>query len=158
MSGSVTGNIYCMSSRYVLHYQCALKIIPWQTKENSTVTPPRNVRGSPFCTGKEKIPSKVILCSQKLLWFKVRAAAVWFRKRCRENLEISTPLRSSSPLHSFCLLLQLYMYIRAMFTEKYFSLELGLTCEFLPRMATARFIILQGQSHLPTDSGSGMYE
>lgn len=155
MSGSVTGNIYCMSSRYVYIISVLLKLS--HDRRRRTVQWPRLAMSETVLFAPErKIPSKVILCSQKLLWFQVRAAAVWFRKRCRENLEISTPLRSSSPLHSFCLLLQLYMYIRAMFYRDLLFTGAGLTCEFLPRMATARFITLQGQSHLRTVTGSGM--
>lgn len=109
---------------------------------------------------RKKIPLRVILCSQKLLWFKVRGCGGLIsgggRRGCRENLEISTPLRSSSPLHSFCLLLQLYMYIRAMFTEKYFSLELDLCEFFYPGWPQHIVYLPQGQSHLCTVTGSGL--
>lgn len=121
MSGSVTGNICWMSSRYVFSVLLQLA----HDRQKKTVEWPRLAmsRGSPFWTGKEN-PIKSDSVFTKTPEEKVRAVAVWFWKRCRENLGQPLLFGRSSPLHSICLLLYSICTYKQCSQKYFFLLEL----------------------------------
>lgn len=80
MSGSVTGNIFCMSSRYVYIISVLLKLS--HDSRRKTVKLPRLAMSEAVLFAPErKIPSKFDSVFKKTPEVKVRAAAVWFREK-----------------------------------------------------------------------------
>lgn len=99
MSGSGTGNIYCMSSRYVYIISVLLKLSHDRRKRTVQWPPPRNVRGSPlfFFAPERKNPFKsdsVFTKTPVAEKFGLRRFWILGKKM---NLEISTRL-GGSPL------------------------------------------------------------
>lgn len=122
MSGSVTGNIYCMSSRYVYIISVLCKY-PMTDKGKQYSDPASQCLRQSFLHQKGK-PLQKWFCVHKNSWSKSSGCGGLVLKK---DVGRILDNNSSSQLFSLAFILPsatLYMYIQAMFTEKYFSLEL----------------------------------